>query len=204
MANQQPTTFSQRLRSLTAGFMSRVGMTLHRAGIHPDMVTVTGLVFVAVAAFFIAQGDLQIGGIVLLLSLPLDAIDGAVARAMQRKGKFGAMLDSALDRYADGLIFGALSYYFAVQDRFGWMLLALLALMGSYMVSYIRGRAGGLRVDVEVGLFTRLERIIVILIMLLIPTLLEIGVVILAVGTNFTAGQRLWHVYKVLKEREDS
>ena len=202
MADTPPVTFTQRLRRLTAGFMNRLGMTIHRAGIHPDVITTAGLVVVAIAALFIAHGDLQLGGIILLLSLPLDAVDGAVARAMQRKGKFGALLDSTLDRYADGFIFASLSYYFAVQDRFGMLLLAMAAMMGSFLVSYIRGRAGGLNLDVQIGLFSRVERVIVILLMLLIPALLEIGIWVLAVGTNFTVMQRLWFAYKALKNRE--
>ena len=81
------------------------------------------------------------------------------------------------------------------------MLLAILALIGSQLVSYVRARADGVHVETKIGLFTRLERIAVILIMLFIPALLEIGVLILAVGTNFTALQRLWYVYTVLQNR---
>jgi CDP-diacylglycerol--glycerol-3-phosphate 3-phosphatidyltransferase len=170
-------------------------------GLHPDTITVFGLILVALGAFLVAQGQMQRGAIVLILALPFDALDGAVAKAMQRTGKFGAMLDSTLDRYADGFIFAALSYHFAVHDRFDMMLLAQAALIGSILVSYTRARAGGLRVDCEVGLFTRMERIVIILIMLLIPFLLDWGVLLLAVGTNFTALQRLWFVYQSLKNR---
>lgn len=173
------------------------------------MVTVVGLILVAVACVFMAQGQFVIGSIILLVSLPLDAVDGAVARAMQRKGVFGMVLDSTLDRYADGLIFASLSYYFAVQDRYDMMGLSLLALVGSFLVSYIRARADDSKVGVatKVGLFTRLERVIVILMMLLgtgilnLPIALDIGVIILAIGTNVTALQRLHYVYKTLKNR---
>lgn len=174
---------------------------MHRLGIHPDTITIAGLVMVAIASVFIAQGEFIAGGIILLLGLPFDALDGAVARAMQRTDKFGAVLDSVLDRYADGFIFAGLSYYFAVQDQFELMLLAVAALLGSLLVSYVRARADGVHVETKIGLFTRLERIVVILIMLLIPGLLTIGLVILAVGTNITALQRLWFVYKTLKNR---
>ena len=145
----------------------------------------------------------------LLIGLPLDALDGAVARAMERKGQFGAVLDSSLDRYADGFIFAALSYYFAVQSRFDMMLLAQAALIGSFLVSYIRARADDVDVSVKVkvGLFTRLERVIAILVILLVPGLLVVpgildwGILILAIGTNFTAMQRLWFVYRTLRNR---
>ena len=119
------------------------------------------------AALSLARGELLAGGLILLVSLPLDALDGAVARAMGRAGAFGMVLDSTLDRYADGLIFGALGYYFALRRGGPEMLaLALAALVGSYLVSYVRARADDSRVGVSttVGLFTRLERVVVILI----------------------------------------
>ena len=138
-------------------------------GIHPDLITITGLILVAIASVLIAGGLFLIGGVVLLISLPLDAIDGAVARAMKRTGAFGMVLDSTLDRYADGFIFASLSYYFAVQDRFDMMAFALLALVGSFLVSYVRARADDAKVGVatKVGLFTRVERVLVILVMIL-------------------------------------
>jgi CDP-diacylglycerol---glycerol-3-phosphate 3-phosphatidyltransferase len=200
--SEHPITLSDRARNLTKGVMARIGMTLHKAGIHPDIITIVGLLIVGIAALFISKDEMQVGAIILLAGLPLDAIDGAVARAMERKSRFGEMLDSSLDRYADGLIFMALSYHFAVQDEFDLMLLAMAALMGSFMVSYARARAEGVGVDVKIGLFTRMERLITIFIMLLVPALLIPGLWILAIGTNFTAMQRLWFVYKTLKQRE--
>ncbi|QPC84916.1 CDP-alcohol phosphatidyltransferase family protein [Phototrophicus methaneseepsis] len=198
---EKPVVLTDRVRRLTRDILDPTGRFLHRLGIHPDTITIAGLVMVAIASVFIAQGEFIAGGIILLLGLPFDALDGAVARAMQRTDKFGAVLDSVLDRYADGFIFAGLSYYFAVQDQFELMLLAVAALLGSLLVSYVRARADGVHVETKIGLFTRLERIVVILIMLLIPGLLTIGLVILAVGTNITALQRLWFVYKTLKNR---
>jgi CDP-diacylglycerol--glycerol-3-phosphate 3-phosphatidyltransferase len=198
---QKPVVLTDRIRRLTSDILDPIGNFLHGLGIHPDTITIIGLIVVAVASVFIAIGQTQLGGVILLLGLPFDALDGAVARAMQRTGKFGAVLDSVLDRYADGFIFAGLSYYFAVQDQFEIMLLAMAALLGSLLVSYVRARADGVAVETKIGLFTRLERIVVILIMLLIPGLLIPGLVILAVGTNITALQRIWFVYKTLKDR---
>ena len=121
---------------------------------------------------------------------------------MKRSDRFGALLDSALDRYADAAIFAGLGYYFADRVQLELLVLAFAALMGSYSVSYVRARAEGLGVDVKVGLFSRLERIAIILIMLFVPQLLPVGLVILAIGTNFTSVQRLIYVYRVLKQRE--
>ncbi|MCL4246649.1 MAG: CDP-alcohol phosphatidyltransferase family protein [Anaerolineae bacterium] len=193
-----PITLTDRVRALTSRFMQRAGAFLHRLGIHPDVITIAGLVVVVIAAVPIAQGDHPLGALLLVLGLPLDALDGAVARAMERKDRFGGVLDSTLDRYADGIIFAALAYFFAVRDEYVYFLLALAALNGSFVVSYVRARAGEADLSVKVGLFSRMERLAVLLIMFLIPGLLIPGLILLAVGTNISAVQRLWYVRRHL------
>lgn len=197
-----PKTLTDYARRLASGILEPVARVLVNAGIHPDTITIVGLLIVLIACAFITQGQMTVAAVVLLLGLPLDAVDGAVARQMNRQGQFGAVLDSTLDRYADGFIFGSLSYYFAVQDQFEWMALALLALVGSFLVSYVRARGEGIDVSVKEGLFTRLERLAIIIIMLLISPLLPVGIIILAAGTNFTAMQRLWFVYRLLNDKD--
>jgi CDP-diacylglycerol---glycerol-3-phosphate 3-phosphatidyltransferase len=201
VAENKPRVLTDRVRVLTRSILDPIGSALHRLGIHPDTVTIAGLLIVALGSTFIAQGNFLTAAIILLLALPFDAIDGAVARAMQRKGQFGAMLDSVLDRYADGFIFAALSYYFAGQDRLDLLIVTQAALLGSLLVSYARARSEGIRVENKIGLFSRMERVVVIILMLFIPALLEIGVWVLAVGTNFTVLQRLWFVYRTLSSR---
>ncbi|MCC6614523.1 MAG: CDP-alcohol phosphatidyltransferase family protein [Anaerolineae bacterium] len=193
-----PVTLTDRVRALTSSFMQSAGAFLHRLGIHPDVITIAGLIVVVIAAVPIAQGDHVLGAVLLILGLPLDALDGAVARAMQRQGRFGGVLDSTLDRYADGVIFSALAYYFATRSEYVYFLLALAALNGTFVVSYVRARAGEADLSVKVGLFTRLERLAVLLIMFLIPGLLIPGLILLAVGTNISAVQRLWYVRRHL------
>ncbi|MDX1994267.1 MAG: CDP-alcohol phosphatidyltransferase family protein [bacterium] len=197
-----PPTLTDRVRTLTGQVTHSIALRLHRLGVHPDTLTILGLVVVFIASALIARGLFFPAAVLLIVGLPLDALDGALARVMQRKGRFGAVLDSSLDRYADGFIFASLSYYFAVQDQFNLILLALAALMGSFLVSYVRARAEGVGVDVKIGLFSRFERVVIILVMLLVPGLLAPGLLILAVGTNFTGLQRLWYVYTILKDRE--
>ncbi|MBC6937689.1 MAG: CDP-alcohol phosphatidyltransferase family protein [Chloroflexi bacterium] len=198
-SQNQPVTLTDQARALTRGLTARAGMALHRAGVHPDIITLVGLAVVAAAAVLIGRGELPAAGVVLLAGLPLDALDGAVARAMQRQDRFGGVLDSTLDRYADAFIFGGLSYHFAVQGRFEMMLAALAALIGSFVVSYVRARAGEAGLSVKIGLFDRFVRVIIILVSLFIPALLEVGVLALAVGTNLTGLQRLWYVYRNIK-----
>ncbi|MFN8565192.1 MAG: CDP-alcohol phosphatidyltransferase family protein [Anaerolineae bacterium] len=149
-------------------------------------------------ALCIAAGQIQLGGVLLVLSLLLDALDGAVARAMGRTDRFGGVLDSTLDRYADGLIFGSLAYYFAGRGESLNLLLALASLMGSFVVSYVRARAGEADLSVKIGWFSRFERVITLLLMLLVPPLLAVGLWVLAIGTNVTGVQRLWYVFQHL------
>lgn len=204
MTPQDQNTLTDSVRAITNSLMTTIGLRLYRMGIHPDWITIAGLIVVFVGTTAIGAGQLQLGGFILLCGLPLDALDGAVARAMNRKDVFGAVLDSTLDRYADGFIFAGLSYYFAVHDRFELLLLSLAAGMGSFLVSYVRARAEGVGLSVKIGWFSRLERVTVILLMLLIPIngILELGVLILAVGSNISGVQRLWYVYHHLKNRE--
>ncbi len=201
MTEQSPTTLTDRLRQQAYSFINPIGQTLHRIGVHPDTITIVGLVLVMAACVPIALGETQWGALLLILALPCDVLDGAVARAMQRKGRFGAVLDSSLDRYADGFIFAALSYHFAVQGRLEWLVITQLALLGTFLVSYLRARAEGVGVEAKLGILSRFERSAIIIPMLLFPALLEVGIVVLAVGTNLTAVQRLWFVYQTLKNR---
>ncbi len=209
MQGNQPVTLTDWLRKQTRAPLDRCAGFVARLGIHPDWISVFGLLMVVMAAWFIARGDFLAAGVLLLLSLPLDALDGAVARAMEREGAFGMVLDSTLDRYADGFIFAAFGYYFAESGRMDMLVAALAALTGSYLVSYVRARADDAEVNVSatVGWFSRLERVLVLLLMTLAAGALEsvapleIGLLILAIGANFTALQRLWHVYRILKDR---
>ncbi len=209
MSEGKPPTLTDNLRKRARRPLERIGFWLARLGVHPDAITALGLLLVGIAALLIAGGEFLIGAVLLLLSLPLDAVDGAVARAAQRQGSFGMVLDSTLDRYADGFIFAAFGYHFARHGRLDMLMLALFALIGSYLVSYVRARADDSVVAVSVtgGWFSRLERVAVILAMTFAAGILrserplELGLVILALGANLTALQRLRYVYSALKDR---
>ena len=189
-------TLTGLLRRLSAAPLARLGMALHGLGVSADAVTIVGFLLTLLAATWLAQGEMQRGALLLLLGLPLDALDGAVARAAGRKGQFGGVLDSTLDRYADAVLFAALVYYFAGRGWMDHLAPALLALVGSYGVSYVRARAGEAGLSLREGLFTRLERVAVLLLALLVPPLLLPGLWLLALGSNLTALQRLWLVYR--------
>ena len=127
-----PVTFQDRVRGALGGTIGGIGRGLHRMHVHPDAITAVGLLVVVGAAVLIGRGEIQWGAIVLILGLPLDALDGAVARAGNRTGKFGGVLDSTFDRAADALIYGGLAYYFAGEGERGNLVLSLAALTGAF------------------------------------------------------------------------
>lgn len=199
---QRFNTLTDRARFYTRDLTGTLGRKLHEIGVHPDAITAVGLLIVAIAAYVAAQGHFFWAGLIMLLGTPLDALDGAVARAMQRTDRFGALFDSTLDRYADGFIFMALAYHASVAGNERVMLLSMVALLGSLLVSYVRARAEGLDVDCKVGVLTRMERIVIIIAMLLTGWI-EAGLWLLAIGTHVTVIQRVWYVHRTLS-REGS
>lgn len=193
-----PVTLSDRMRGRFAQITTRAGEAMVALHIHPDVITWVGLGVILAASVFIARGEFVIGGLLLLISLPLDALDGATARAMGRTDRRGAVLDSSLDRYADGFIYGGLSVYFATVGDIGYLVLAQVALIGTFAVSYLRARAGEAGLSVKIGILSRFERVLIMLVMFLVPALLLVGLWILAIGTHVTAMQRLVYVYRHL------
>jgi CDP-diacylglycerol--glycerol-3-phosphate 3-phosphatidyltransferase len=193
-------SLSERLRYYTRDLTTWLGNQGLRLGLHPDLITVLGLIFVLIAAWLTAQGQFLAAGIVLIVGLPLDALDGAIARAMQRQNRFGALLDSTLDRYADGFMFFGIAYYFAARGQLNEMSLAIIALIGAYGVSYVRARAEGLGIrSIKEGWFDRLVRTVILTLMLLTGWIVP-GLVILAAGNHLTALQRVLVVWRATRD----
>jgi CDP-diacylglycerol--glycerol-3-phosphate 3-phosphatidyltransferase len=194
------TSFNDWLRYHTRPFTTWLGKFGVRLGLHPDFITVVGLLLVLIAAWLAAQGSFFVSGLLLVLGTPLDAFDGAIAREMKRKNRFGALLDSTTDRYADGFMFFGLAYYFAAHGQMNNMILSVVALIGAYGVSYVRARAEGLGIrSIKEGLFDRLVRTIILMLSLLTGLVVP-GLVILAIGNNLTAIQRVWIVYRATRD----
>ncbi len=184
-------TLNDRFRRFFRPTTEWIGKQGARLGINPDLVTLAGCLVTLVAAWLAGSGNFLLAGIVLIPGLLLDAVDGAIARAMERKDRFGQLLDSTLDRYSDGFIFGGLAYYFASQGLVSESLLAVVSLIGAFMVSYVRARAEGMGVGpIKEGLFDRAVRSIILVIALLSGWVVP-GLALLAVGSHLTAIQRI-------------
>lgn len=189
-----------RARHLAARYFEERGARLlHALKLTPMAVTLMGLSVSAVAAYLAAIGYFLPAALVLLLAGIMDMLDGALARLTNGVSVFGAALDSFADRIAEGLLLLGLLIFFLDEDTSVGVVLVFLVFMASYMVSYLRARAEGLGINMgEVGLFTRTERVLVIVLGLLtnMANLVLVALAIVLVLSVFTSGQRLYHVWR--------
>ena len=190
---------SSYLEQPVAGALAKMGLT-------PNIVTLLGLAVAGASAYLISIGSLWAGGIVLLASGVFDLFDGALARFTGRTSKFGALLDSVVDRVSEAVILlGLLVFYIQLSSTEG-LVLVYLALAGSIMVSYLRARAEGLGIECTVGVMTRPERVVTLGIGLIAghwwPTVVLIVLGVIAGLTFLTTVQRLIHAWRSLKTQE--
>lgn len=169
---------------------------LSRTGITPNALTVIGLVLNIGVAVVLASGNLLIGGLFLLVAGLFDMLDGALAKATNQSTKFGAFLDSTLDRYSEIVVFFGLLLHLQLSGDWLGTALVYAAAAGSVLVSYARARAEALGFDCEVGLLARPERILVLAAGLILGYPI-VALWILAVMTNVTAIQRIVHVWRL-------
>ncbi len=173
-----------------------VARRLTRWGIHPNTITILGCLLTTAVGAVLATGRLRLGGLLLLAASSLDAFDGALARVSGEKSRFGAFLDSTLDRFSEGALFFGLLVAMVRQGEPGMAYLVFAAAIGSLMVSYVRARAEGVGYEgCKVGLLTRVERVI------LLGGGLALGLTaatlwVLAVGVWLTVAQRMAWVYR--------
>jgi CDP-diacylglycerol--glycerol-3-phosphate 3-phosphatidyltransferase len=125
--------------------------------VHPHVLTVAGLAISVLAFNFFRLGWFFWGGMMVVLSGICDVLDGRLARGTNRMSKFGALIDSTIDRYSEVIMFLGLAVFFR-QTHVYISYLIILAIAGSFMVSYTRARAEGLGIECKVGLMQRPER----------------------------------------------
>ena len=202
MSNPEPAnrlgtlhTFTDWVRQIFSFVLTPLAEYIVKLGIHPNALTFSGVVGNMIGAYFLSQGNFLWGGIIILVMGPIDALDGATARAKGSISPWGAFVDSTSDRWSESVIMLGLLVHYATINAAQSTVLVLLALVGSLMVSYTRARAEALGFKANVGVMTRLERYLV-----LAPALLfnhpEIALWIIAPLANITAVQRVLHVRK--------
>jgi CDP-diacylglycerol---glycerol-3-phosphate 3-phosphatidyltransferase len=179
----------------------RLAMALH---LTPNTITVIGLLITVAAAILVGAGWLLLGAAVLTAGSLLDAVDGALARAQGGGTPFGSFLDSTLDRASEAILYTGIAVWFltALPEPTWPVLAVLVALAGSFMVSYARARAEGIGLAASVGLAPRTERLVLVIVGVALaglgftPVLIGILVLVAAL-TVATVIQRIRHVWRL-------
>jgi len=198
----------ERFRQFWSNFWAPVGDLFLRLGIKPDWVTIVGTVGVSAAAlWFFPRGEFLVGVLVITAFVFSDIIDGYMARKSGQSSKWGAFLDSTLDRVADSAIFGGLVLWYAGDgDSTLYLSLSLLCLVLGSLTSYARARAESLGMTAKVGIAERADRLVAVLVMtglsglFDLPILREIVLWALAVASTITVVQRMMIVHKQAKD----
>jgi CDP-diacylglycerol--glycerol-3-phosphate 3-phosphatidyltransferase len=174
----------------------------------PNAISVTGLIGNLIAAVLILEHYFVLAGVAFILGSLCDMFDGRYSRMSGKGTPFGAFLDSTLDRVEEGIVLAAVAAWFAESSNEFAVGATVVAVVGSYMVSYTRARAEALGVECKVGIASRAVRVVILSAGLvfgaeeLIPglDLLEPAIYVMAALTVFTALQRVLHVRRQLAD----
>lgn len=189
--------FSDFVRKYSRTFLEPIARFISYTSISPNVITIIGFVLMIGVAIVLARGYLLLGGLLIIGVALFDALDGTLARMMGRTSRFGAFLDSTLDRFAEAVIYlGIMIHLMGEPNRELDIILIYATIVGSLMVSYARARAEGIGVPLKDGLFTRFERIL-LLVLGLILNQLRLVLWLLAIFSNLTAVQRMYLVWRI-------
>jgi CDP-diacylglycerol--glycerol-3-phosphate 3-phosphatidyltransferase len=192
-----------QFRHIWAAIMTPPAKLLWRLHVPPDAVTWLGTALVVAASLLtIPRGLLWQGGLLVLVLVLSDGLDGQLARISGQSSTYGAFLDSSLDRVADGALFGAIILYFAGPGHSElWAGIALWALMAGQVTSYVKARGESLGLDANGGVAARADRIVVAFLGLVlagigVPYALQVAVLLLALLGTWTVGQRMLRAWR--------
>ena len=200
-----PAPAMEQIRRVIQGWLEKalapVAATLHRCGASANQVSAFGFALSLAAAALVMTGDPVPAGMLYLLAGVLDLLDGILARSKGTPTRFGAFLDSTLDRASEGVVFAAVGYRLAIDGSPTDAGVVVLALLGSFLVSYVRARGEALGARCNVGVATRAERVVLLGAGLLAGLLAE-AIYLLALLTAITVVQRFVRVRRQLLKRE--
>ena len=195
----------------TTGARTLASRSVHgltRTRVTPNALTTSGVLLCGIASVLVLFEDRNeilfywLGAFVFVVGSLLDILDGALARAGGKTTPFGAFLDSTTDRISEGFMLTAIAYVLARHDHPVFVAVAMIAVAGSFLVSYTRAKAEALGLRGDVGIGSRAERVVVITGGLVFAPwgLLPWALVILACTAWITVAQRVLHVRKQLME----
>ncbi len=196
--------FGKGCRVLLMAIVNRLAL----ARISPNVLTFMGLVINIIAAILFGYATAEnqgrmffYAGLVIIGAGFFDLVDGRVARATNQVTRFGAFFDSVVDRYSDVALFFGLLVYYARANRFFYLVLVAVVMMGSVMVSYTRARAESLIGTCKVGFMERPERLVLVIIGAIFNRMAPVLWVI-AVLSNITVAHRIYYTYQKTKPTE--
>lgn len=198
-----PISRLNKARNMAAYQLTRPAVwLLAKTSVTPNAITWFGFALFTVAAALVVTGNLLAAGLMVLFAGLFDILDGALARRTNRVTRFGAILDSTLDRITEALLLLGILILFAREQSMVGMVLTGIALPGSLMVSYIRARAEAAGLECKVGLGTRGERVIILALGLLLnrvnyALITALGIITLL--SLFTIIQRMIYVWQQTK-----
>ena len=197
MAYSDRRLLPQKLQDGFIKLLSPLVKQFSKWGLSPNSCSIGGVIITAIGATAFLVGFIRLAGILVLLGGICDTIDGLLARTTGKASRFGALLDSTVDRYAEFIMFFGIAAHFFYIDDFGTAAGTFLAMCGSFMVSYSRARAESLGIEANLGLMQRPERVVLIGLGAIIhPDAFKWAIWIVAFGANFTALQRIRFAYK--------
>lgn len=186
----------QKARDVGRPVLEAVARVLARWNVSPDLVTFIGLILTIGVGILAGLGEIRWAGVVYIVAAVCDAIDGTLARVGGKGSRFGAFLDSTIDRFEESIVFLGLIVYYARVGGVYEIPLVLVATVGSLMVSYTRARAEALGVSCKVGFMTRVPRVVIMIAGMILDQVL-IALIVIAVTSLFTAFHRLYHVWRM-------
>ena len=199
-----PAPTMEQLRRVILGWLeialAPVAKGIFCLGVSPNQVSVCGFVLNVVTAWLIASDHLVAAGVLYLIAGTLDMLDGILTRLAGKATRFGAFLDSTIDRVSEGVVFAAIGYRFALEGAAINSAVVVLALLGSFLVSYTRSKAEGLSVECKVGIGTRAERVVLVAVGLIAGLLTQV-IYLIAFLTAITIVQRVLLVRQELRDR---
>lgn len=185
----------QKARDISRPSLEAVGRVLAKWNVSPDAVTYLGLVLTIGVAVLAGMGEIRWAGVAYIFAAVCDAMDGTLARVSGKASRFGAFLDSTIDRFEESIVFLGLSIYYALVGGQLEIPLILVVVVGSLMVSYTRARAEAVGVACKVGFMTRPPRVAIMIVGMILDQVL-IALILLAVTTLFTTFHRMYHVWR--------
>lgn len=195
-----------KARNISTAIAQPFAILFIKLKISADVITFIGTLGVSIVSIvYFSNGQFLIGSLLFTFFVGFDALDGTMARILNKKSKWGAFFDSVMDRIADGVVLASIGFYFLTQKDSVLFLVSLFALISSEIVSYTKARAEGLGLNCDTGIAERPERVLIIIFGTLLTGLgltlaIEWAIWILAIVSFITVIQRMNFVYQQVKK----